>query len=680
MAKPITVSIVGNAGPLRKSLDDADKGLSSFARNIGDHAKKAGIAFLGFGTAAAAGLAMAAKAAAEDQKAQALLANQVRESTGATTLQIAELERFIDTTQRATGVADSQLRPALQTLVRATGDLDQAQQLLNLSLDVAAGTFRDVDSVALGLAKAVNGNIGALTKMGIPLDEGIVKSKDFAAAQAALASQFAGASATAATTFEGKLSRLRIVFDELVESIGYAVLNNKYVEDSIGRLPDAAQAAIDAFGKDGFVGAMKAFVREMGVTGAYVEAWFISVRLAALDFAMKVQKAFFPVFIAFDALNGLVSRVLGKPAPATFASTLSEEMGRTQFELDVTMTKIKQLEEILNAERAAKRASAAETSRMEEVARSFGVELQKTTTTVGDFAGGSGGGKSGAVDKAAQAVAKLRTELEIMLPKALDAAAAIVKKAQDEFDAFATSVQTAIENTINYRDAFDAGKDSGKGFLDALRIQAQQGQTFAAKIQELVAAGLTGPALQQVIDAGAVTGTAIATELLKSNANILEANKLGEDLTAAAKRAGETAAKQFKIEGVNAATNLLQGVEETLASYQIRLTSQNLTAKQLRQLKEQFYVDVAFLFQTSGYAIPKLADGGLITRPTMALVGEAGPEVVIPLDRLGNMGGGDTYIEVNVNAAIADARLGDVIVQALRDVNRRSGPLDITVL
>lgn len=677
MAKPITVSIVGNAGPLRKSLGDADKSLSAFARNIGDHAKKAGIAFLGFGTAAAAGLAMAAKAAAEDQKAQALLANQVRESTGATTLQIAELERFIDTTQRATGVADSQLRPALQTLVRVTGDLDQAQQLLNLSLDVAAGTFRDVDSVALGLAKAVNGNIGALTKMGIPLDEGIVKSKDFAAAQAALASQFAGASATAATTFEGKLSRLRIVFDELVESIGYAVLNNKYVEDSIGRLPDAAQAAIDAFGKDGFVGAMKAFVREMGVTGAYVEAWFISVRLAALDFAMKVQKAFFPVFIAFDALNGLVSRVLGKPAPATFASTLSEEMGRTQFELDVTMTKIKQLEEILDAERAAKRASAAETSRMEEVARSFGVELQKTTTTVSDFGDGTG---KGAVDKAAQAVAKLRTELETMLPKALDAAAAIVKKAQDEFDAFATSVQTAIENTINYRDAFDAGKDSGKGFLDALRIQAQQGQTFAARIQELVAAGLTGPALQQVIDAGAATGTAIADELLKSNANILEANKLGEDLAAAARRAGETAAKQFKIEGVNAATNLLQGVEETLASYQIRLTSQNLTAKQLRQLKEQFYVDVAFLFQTSGYAIPKLADGGLITRPTMALVGEAGPEVVIPLDKLGNMGGGDTYIEVNVNAAIADARLGDVIVQALRDVNRRSGPLDITVL
>jgi hypothetical protein len=679
MAKPITVSIVGNAGPLRKSLGDADKSLSSFAKNIGDHAKKAGIAFLGFGTAAAAGLAMAAKAAAEDQKAQALLANQVRESTGATTLQIAELEKFVDATQRATGVADSQLRPALQTLARATGDLDQAQQLLNLSLDVAAGTFKDVDTVALGLAKAFNGNIGALTKLGIPLDESIVKSKDFAAAQKVLSDQFAGASATAAETFEGKLNRLRIVFDELVESIGYAVLENKYVEDVIGRLPDATQAAIDAFGKDGLSGALKAFTSNLGVTGAYIDAFFLSTRVSALEFTRGVFKAIAPLTIAFDAINATVSAVLGKPAPKTLAATLNEDLGRTQFELDVTVAKIKQLEDILEAQNAQQRAIAAQTAQWEAKVAALNGTLTTTKTSLEEFAGGGGGG-GGAVDKAAEAVKKLRQELEGQFPKALDAAAAIARKATEEFDAYAKSIEDAILRTLNYSDAYDAGKESGKGFLDALRSQAELGRVYAERIQQLVVAGLEGPALQQVVDAGAETGIRIADELLKSNANILEANKLGEDLTAAAKRAGEIAAKQFKIEGVNAATNLLQGVEETLSSYQIRLTSQNLTAKQLRQLKEQFYVDVAFLFQTSGYAIPKLADGGLITRPTMALVGEAGPELVIPLDRLGGMGGGDTYVEVNINAAVADARLGDVIVQALRDVNRRSGPLDITVL
>ena len=38
--------------------------------------------------------------------------------------------------------------------------------------------------------------------------------------------------------------------------------------------------------------------------------------------------------------------------------------------------------------------------------------------------------------------------------------------------------------------------------------------------------------------------------------------------------------------------------------------------------------------------IPRLAAGGIVRRPTLALVGEAGPEAVIPLDRLGQHAGG----------------------------------------
>lgn len=73
--------------------------------------------------------------------------------------------------------------------------------------------------------------------------------------------------------------------------------------------------------------------------------------------------------------------------------------------------------------------------------------------------------------------------------------------------------------------------------------------------------------------------------------------------------------------------------------------------------------------------IPGLADGGIVTGPTLAVVGEAGPEAVIPLDRMGSMGG----ITININANVADARLGDVIVNALRAYNRRSGPINVAV-
>ena len=73
--------------------------------------------------------------------------------------------------------------------------------------------------------------------------------------------------------------------------------------------------------------------------------------------------------------------------------------------------------------------------------------------------------------------------------------------------------------------------------------------------------------------------------------------------------------------------------------------------------------------------IPGLADGGIVTGPTLAVVGEAGPEAVIPLDRMGSMGN----VTINVNANVADARLGDVIVNALRAYNRQSGPINVAV-
>lgn len=73
--------------------------------------------------------------------------------------------------------------------------------------------------------------------------------------------------------------------------------------------------------------------------------------------------------------------------------------------------------------------------------------------------------------------------------------------------------------------------------------------------------------------------------------------------------------------------------------------------------------------------IPMLAEGGIVTGPTLALIGEAGPEAVVPLDRAGGFGN----VTINVNAAVADARLGDVIVDALRQYNRRSGPINVQV-
>jgi hypothetical protein len=674
MAKPITVTVAGNAGPLRKSLQGADSDLAKFGKAVSDNAKKLALGFAAIGAGAVAGLGAAVKAAAEDQKAQALLADQLRKTTDATSAQILAMEQFVDITQRATGVADDELRPALATLTRATGDLTQAQELLQLGLDISAGSGKSLEGISLALAKATNGNLGAFTKLGIPLDENIIKTKDFAAAQEVLAKQFGGASTVAANTFSGQMSRLRIVIGEAVESIGYAILENDYFQDSMAKFPNAVQAAIDAFGKKGIKGSLDAFVSNMGITGAYVKLFGLSVSASFADMANKATQSLSLIGLAANLVLGVINTVAGTELKVASPGETKKAADDARIAFELQQGIIRNLQTDFDIARNKEAALGAETNRLTDLARSLGVELETTAGAVNDFSGATG---SKGLTDAEKRAAALRKELGEMLPKALEAAQSELDSAKKAFDDYAAGIADSL-NKLDYGAAYDDAKEGGTKFLDELRKQATRGQVFAERIQQLVAAGLTGPALQQVIDAGAQTGTAIADELLKANENVLLANKLGQDLEAAAKAAGQAAAKQFKQEGVNAATELLAGVEETLKSYTIKLTSQKLNAKQLQKLKEQFYVDVAFNFQTSGYAIPALAEGGLVTRPQVALIGEAGPELVVPLDRVGDMGGGDTY-QININAAVADARLGGVIVDALRSYNRRTGPIDISI-
>lgn len=76
-----------------------------------------------------------------------------------------------------------------------------------------------------------------------------------------------------------------------------------------------------------------------------------------------------------------------------------------------------------------------------------------------------------------------------------------------------------------------------------------------------------------------------------------------------------------------------------------------------------------------------LAQGGIVTGPTLALVGEAGPEAVVPLsgpympDFLRDQGGGDTYIQIQVQAGLVSSpdQVGQQIIEAIRRAERRSG-------
>ena len=226
--RTLKLSILGDVDNLKKSLDAGSKDVQSFGDKIGDFSKKAGVAFAVAGAAAVAYAGKLAvdgvKSAIEDEAAQAKLANTLKNVTNATDAQIAATEDYILQTSLATGVTDDELRPSLDRLTRATKDVDKAQQLQTLALDIAAGSGKSLQQVTEALSKAQEGNLAGLGRLGVGLDKAEIKTLTFDQITAKLAGTFENQASKQADTFQGKLSRLQVAFDEGKETVGAYIL------------------------------------------------------------------------------------------------------------------------------------------------------------------------------------------------------------------------------------------------------------------------------------------------------------------------------------------------------------------------------------------------------------------------------------------------------------------------
>lgn len=227
-SRTLKLSILGDVDNLNKSLKTATADVETFGDKIGKAGKMIGAAFVA-ATAAAGAYAVkigidGVKAALEDEKAQRILALTLENTTGATNKQIAAVEEYITEVSLATGVTDDQLRPALSRLVRSTKDTEEAQKLLSLALDISSATGKPLEAIANSLGKAYDGNTNALGKLGLGIDQSILKTKDFNKVYENLRGSFAGFAAQEANTFQGRLDRLNVAFDEAKETIGFALL------------------------------------------------------------------------------------------------------------------------------------------------------------------------------------------------------------------------------------------------------------------------------------------------------------------------------------------------------------------------------------------------------------------------------------------------------------------------
>lgn len=217
MARQLVIELVGKADKFSKSLDEAGKKTSSFGDKVGAAGTKmtkfVSVPIIGF-------LGVAAKAGAEEAAQMDNLAKTLGNTTGATEKQVKAVETQIGVWQKASNFSDGELRPAFENLARATGDVEEASKLMSTAMDIAAATGRPVEQVAEAMMKAHQGNIGALSRLGIETKDAEGKTLSFEETMKNANSTFGGQAQAASETTAGKMNQLKMTMADLTEDIG----------------------------------------------------------------------------------------------------------------------------------------------------------------------------------------------------------------------------------------------------------------------------------------------------------------------------------------------------------------------------------------------------------------------------------------------------------------------------
>jgi hypothetical protein len=287
-------------------------------------------------------------------------------------------------------------------------------------------------------------------------------------------------------------------------------------------------------------------------------------------------------------------------------------------------------------------------------------------------------------------VAGNAANVKTALQKQADAQAK-VNKAQADFNFFRRDDYAAILAEVMGELAIATGEVTAAQakpmtFFDALAGQAEKAKKFGELVSRLIAGGLSETALSQVLAAGVDGGTAIAEEILGSADGVLKANTLTQSMTDLADEMGKRAAAKYYGAGVSSATEFLKGINDTIKTVEVALKKPNLdqvdvitaavgalTPAQITDIQ----TEIGRYLQGAQIGMGTLmAEGGVVRRATTITAGEAGPEAIIPLDRMSefNFGSGGANVTINVNGGDPQS-----VVNALRTYMRQNGSVPIAV-
>lgn len=277
------------------------------------------------------------------------------------------------------------------------------------------------------------------------------------------------------------------------------------------------------------------------------------------------------------------------------------------------------------------------------------------------------------------------------------------------------------------------GKEVGVDFVGALASQAEKVTQFTETVKRLVTLGLSPQNIQMVLKAGYEAGSRIAKFLEDGGAEtITKVNGFEVSLRTQGDALADLLGDTFYQAGFDLASQIVEGIKvkigeledfladatiEQMKAYLKKVQSEfdailvklpnkpsevtnnptvvdplavqatqfatSLSGAKMSNVAEQTAVSKGFLTQEQADAlfarrVTPFAYGGIVKSPTLGLVGEAGPEAVIPLSKMGNMSG-TTSINLTVNAGYgADGRsIGDAIVNELKKWSRKNGKIPV---
>jgi len=489
IGKTLTVYLAADVSKLRSGLAQAETGLSGFGNKLTSMIGPALIGATAAAGAFAVALAVDGVQAAMAEEAELTKLNTTLDNLGFGWAS-EQVNTFVDDLQFATGVTDSELRPAFERLLVSTGNVAKAQNLLNLAVDTSIGANKSLESVANALGKAYDGNFGALGKLNAGIDASIIKNKDLDAAVAQLSGTFGGQAAAQAETLQGQIKILGIAFDELKESLGKGLIEGfTSTGGGLGnlsvRMRDLQPQTEDLGKKAGIL------------AGNLLDAAFGAKSLAdkGNELLQGILSYGGPAFelignAAIDALNPigqLISSLAGVNKALNPGGTSG---GVTAFGTGGAMARA--------------------TASMKDVAAAAET-AQKATSSLSKATGGA--------SKATEVMnPRLRVQIDLvkeLTSKVKDAGSAL-ESARREMNNWISGMAQNILSGIDLGtiQQFDAeGKRTGQSLLDGFNKQIEQAGIFGNYLKQLNSEG--GPELRDAVAAlGPEAGNKLAKEII----------------------------------------------------------------------------------------------------------------------------------------------------------------------